>query len=113
MLSQVKRARGHLAAVRTLLRSPSAEDVNRCIPLLHEAIACLGASEPTPELARELSALRFEVGVVRRLIERGAEFYQGWAKWMAAAAAGQAAMSYTETGNPAPRAAPGSLSVRG
>ncbi|MSV35106.1 MAG: hypothetical protein EXQ47_05840 [Bryobacterales bacterium] len=121
MLTQVKRARGRLAAVRTQVLSSSPEEVEQCIPALEEAIACLRASEPTPDLQaelkpalkKELIALRFELGVIRRLVQRSAEFYQGWAKVLAATAAGYTAMSYTATGDPVPLAAPGSLSVKG
>lgn len=123
MLSQVKRARGHLAAVRAQVLASSPEEVERCIPALHEAIACLREIEPAPDLPTpglptsdlrgELNALRFELGVVQRLIQRGAEFYQGWANTLAATAMGYTAGSYTAGGAPAPLSAPGSLSVKG
>lgn len=113
MLSQVKRARGHLAAVRAQVISSSPEEVERCIPELHDAIACLRAVEPTPELAGELGALQFELGIVKRLVQRGADFYQDWAKVLAATAAGYTAASYTAAGDPAPLSAPGSVSVKG
>lgn len=113
MLAQVKSARGRLAEVRAVLQSPSPEELSRCIPLLDEAIACLEAMDPgqqprKADLAQELGLLRFELGVVRRLIEGGAEFYQGWARILAMAAVG-----YTVTGEPAPLTAPGSVSVEG
>ena len=118
MLSPIQRARGHLAVVRAQVLSSSPENVERCVPVLHEAIACVRAVEPKPELAGELSALHFELGVVSRLAQCGAEFYQGWGKALAATAAGctgagNTALSYSATGDPAPLSAPGSLSVKG
>jgi len=112
-LDQVKSARGHVAEVRAALQFPSPEELSRGIPLLNEAIVCLQTMEPdrdsrNADLARELGALRFELGVLRRLVEGGAEFYRGWARVLAMAAAG-----YTPTGAPAPLAAPGSVSVEG
>ena len=108
MLAEVKSARGHLAAVRAQVLSSSPEEVEQCIPVLHEAIACLRAVEPRADLAKELNALRFEIGVVGRLVERSAAFYHGWAKTLAAAAAG-----YTATGDPAPLRVARSISVEG
>ncbi len=108
MLSQIKRARGHLAAVRAQMLSTSPEEVEQCIPALHEAIACLRAVEPRQELAGELRALHFELGVVSRLAQHGAEFYQNWAQVLASAATG-----YTAAGNAAALTAAGSLSVKG
>jgi len=112
-LARVKSARGHVVAVRAALQSPSPEELGRCIPLLDEAVACLKAMEPVrdtrqTDLVRELDALRFELGVVRRLIEGGNQFYRGWARILAMAAVG-----YTPTGDPAPLPAPGSVSVQG
>jgi hypothetical protein len=110
MLSQVKRARGHLAAVRAQVLSSSPEEVEQCIPELNEAIACLQGMEPGRDasLLAELRGLKFEIGVISRLVARSAEFYQGWAKVLAAVAAG-----YTVTGDPAPLTAPGAISVKG
>jgi hypothetical protein len=112
-LVQIKSARGHVAAVRAALQSPWPEELGRGIPRLNEAIVCLEALEPgrdprKADLAQELSALRFELGVVRRLVAGGAEFYRGWARILAMAAG-----SYTPTGDPAPLTAPGSVSVEG
>jgi hypothetical protein len=99
-----------LAAVRAQVLASSPEEVERCIPVLNEAIACLQGLEPGHDasLLAELRSLMFEIGVVSRLVQRGAEFYQDWAKVLAATAAG-----YTATGDPAPLAAPGALSVKG
>lgn len=127
ILSKLRQARARTAEVRQALESASTpEEVGACVPLLHEAIACLQtlatAANPSPEnaspkrtatpsqpeLAREFAALRFELGVARRLIEGGAEFYQGWARTLAAVLSG-----YTPSGEPAPLTAPGSLSLQG
>ena len=106
-----------MAAVRAALKAPTPEEIGGCLPLLGEAIDCLQAA-PTArhdpelagesELAGELDALRFEVGVLRRLIERGAAFYQGWARVLATTAAG-----YTPAGEPAALTAPGSVCLEG
>ena len=111
MLAQVKIARERVGAVRAALRSATPEEIGGCLPLLDEAIGCLHAV-PTaphdPELAGELDALQFELGVARRLIEGSAEFYRGWAGVLATAAAG-----YTPAGEPAALTAPGSVCLEG
>jgi len=133
ILSKLRQARARTAEVRQALATASTpEEVSGCMPLLHEAIACLQslaavpdpspenpapkhaappsspATPARPELAREFAALRFELGVARRLIEGGAEFYQGWARTLAAVLSG-----YTPSGEPAELTAPGSLSLHG
>ena len=137
ILSKLQQARVRTAEVRQALASASTpEEVGACVPLLHDAIACLqslaAAPDPSPEnpslegaspensspknaatpsqpeLAREFAALRFELGVARRLIEGGAEFYQGWARTLAVVLSG-----YTPSGEPAALTAPGSLSLQG
>ena len=137
ILSQLRQARARTAEVRQALASASTpEEVGACVPLLHDAIACLqslaaapdplpenpslegaspensspqNAAPPSqPELAREFAALRFELGVAQRLIEGGAEFYQGWARTLAVVLSG-----YTPSGEPAALTAPGSLSLQG
>ena len=128
-LGQVRSARRRLAAVRAALQSPSPEELGRAIPLLDEAIACLRALEqagmeqcgmdqsgiappglapPNADLAQELGALQFELGVVRRLLDGGEEFYRGWSRILALAEGG-----YMPTGAPTPLMAPGSVSVKG
>jgi hypothetical protein len=92
--------------------------VEQCIPALHKAITCLRAvkpapDQPVPELRAELNALRFELGVMSRLVLGAAEFNQGWAKALAATAAECAGVGYTAAGDPTPLSAPRSLSVRG
>ena len=132
ILSKLQQARVRTAEVRQALASASTpEEVGACVPLLHEAITCLRAIAPVadsspenmspenaapknaatpsqPELAREFAALCFELGVARRLIEGGAEFYQGWARTLAVVLSG-----YTPSGEPAALTAPGSLSLQG
>jgi hypothetical protein len=121
-LGEIRSARARLGEVLRALSSSSAphvvtpEEIGGCAPLLEEAIACLRAmpapQNPSlrngPELAREFEGLRFELGVVRRLIEGGAEFYRGWARILATAAAG-----YTPSGEPAALTASGSVSLEG
>ena len=108
MPDEIRAVRRRLAEVRFLLISPSPDEVNRCVPLLEEAITRMQAIQPAPERTGELRALRFELGVVGRVAAGGAEFYHEWARMLAAAAAG-----YTAAGEPAPLTAAGSLSVRG
>jgi hypothetical protein len=115
MLAQVQRTRARVGEIRATLRSPTAEEIGGCVPLLEEAIACLRAVEAAAddrerwgEAALEMAGLQFELGVVGRLIEGGAAFYQGWARVLATAAAG-----YTPAGEPAALNAPGSVSVQG
>lgn len=117
MLAQIKIARGRVAAVRAALENPTPEDVAGCLPLLEDAIGCLGAmpvapgefhAAREPGLAGELDALRFDLGVMQRLVEGGAEFYRNWARALATVAGG-----YTPSGEPAALTAPGSVSVEG
>ncbi len=111
MLAQAKMARERVAVVRGALKTSNLEEIAGCLPLLEEAIGCLHqmpAAPPDAELRSELEALRFDVGVVRRLAEGGAEFYRNWARVLATTAAG-----YTPAGEPAALAARGSISVEG
>ena len=124
MLSQVKCARGRLAAVRTQVLSSSPAEVEQCIPALQDAIACLQGLKPGHDasllrnsrhnarwrdrflfpfgprhaavpLLTELRGLQFEIGVVSRLAKRSEAFYEGWAQVLAAMAAGYTASTYT------------------
>jgi hypothetical protein len=110
---KVQQARRRVAQVRRALGSQEPGELNACVPVLNEVIGCLGEMQAwgekllrrDPGLARELEALRFDSGVVRRMIEGGSRFYQGWARMLAIAAAG-----YTPSGEPAALTAPGSVS---
>lgn len=120
ILAKLRQARARMAEVRQALSSASTpEEIGACLPLLEEAIACLRAIAPVPappnalklsgpELAGEIAAVRFESGIVRRVLEGGAQFYQGWARILAGAVAG-----YMPTGEPAALTAPGSVSIEG
>ena len=124
-LSRLREARARLGEARLALASASTpEEIGRCAPLLEETILLLQAIPSLPggpnravegkaveddaELAREFAALQFELGVVRRLIEGGMNFYQGWARILAAVLVG-----YTPSGEPAALTAQGSVSLEG
>ena len=124
-LSKLRQARARLSDVRRVLAGASTpQEIGGCAPLLEEAIlalqaipsrpaGCLAggpdhADETAAELAREFAALQFELGVVRRLIDGGADFYQGWARVLAAVLSG-----YTPSGEPAALPAQGSVSLEG
>jgi hypothetical protein len=119
-LSKLREARARLGEVRRVLSSASTpEEIGDCAPLLEEAILALQAIpsllggpnhavENEAELAREFAALQFELGVVRRLIEGGMNFYQGWARVLAAVLTG-----YTPSGEPAALTARGSVLLEG
>jgi hypothetical protein len=111
MLAEVEIARARVAEVRAALRSPTAEEIDACLPLLDDAIVRLQsvpAAPDDPEFAGEVEALKFELSVVRRMIDGGAAFYQGWANVLATTVAG-----YTPEGEPAVLTAPGSVCVQG
>ncbi len=119
-LRKLQQARARLSDVQRVLAAASTPgEIGGCAPLLEEAILALQAipflpNEPDhaveyeAELAREFAALQFELGVVRRLIEGGADFYQGWARALAAVLTG-----YTPSGEPAALTAQGSVSLEG
>ncbi len=116
MLSRVRSARGHLSALRSALLSPTPDAIVECLPGLADAAQCLGAVERElrepgvrhPELSRELQALRNDLGLLHRLLEHGAVFYQGWANLLGTATSG-----YMLSGEAAPVTAFGSISIRG
>jgi hypothetical protein len=124
-LSKLRQARARLSDVQRVLAAASTpKEIGGCAPLLEEAILALQAIPSLPggpnhaveseavetgaELAREFAELQFELGVVRRLIEGGADFYQGWARVLAAVLTG-----YTPSGEPAALTAQGSVSLEG
>ena len=116
MLSSLRRAREHVAALRGALVSPSPEEIERFLPALVEAAACLGSvqheietsSTGVPELREELHALKSELALVQRLIEHGATFYQGWARLLGSATGG-----YTPSGESAPLTGARTISAQG
>ncbi|HML18476.1 MAG TPA: hypothetical protein VK419_15710 [Bryobacteraceae bacterium] len=115
MLRKVSSARRQIANLRAVLASPGPEEIEACLPALAEAAACLASVEqdlkssaPPAEMAWELKQLQAELKMAAKLIANGAAFYQGWAKLLASAASG-----YTPSGDAAPLAAAGSVSVQG
>lgn len=115
MRSNLNLARTRIEQLRSALRSPSPEEIERCLPGLVEAAACLGLIQQQlgceafePELGRELKALKNDLNLVGRLIEHGAAFYLGWAKLLGSATSG-----YTPSGEAAPISAAGTMSIRG
>jgi hypothetical protein len=110
VLERVQDARRLVAAVRQALQSASAEEAGRCASLLEQAITSLaGVRDGSREGVRaELDALKVELGILSQVAERGAEFYQGWAR-----ALGTAALGYQPTGEAAQLEAPGSVSLQG
>jgi hypothetical protein len=124
---EARQAREHAAALKSHLIAPSAEQVWQAVPELEAAIACLarvanrgseeaGLGKPEPAdanrqqaaAARELQALRFELGVIARTASGAAEFYRNWAQILAASASG-----YQPTGEPASLQPRGTISVEG
>ncbi|HUA82538.1 MAG TPA: hypothetical protein VMB85_01670 [Bryobacteraceae bacterium] len=115
MTSNLKTARNHVASLRQALLTPSPEEIERCLPGLAEAAACLGrieqslrAAPPQPELAGELKALQRDLKMVARMIEHSANFYRGWASLLGAAAGG-----YTHSGRAAELPVAATLAVQG
>ena len=115
MTSDLKTARNHVASLRQALLSPSPEEIERCLPGLAEAAACLGQIEqslhttpPEPQLAGELKALQRDLKMVARMIEHSANFYRGWASLLGAAAGG-----YTQRGRAAELPVAATIAVRG
>jgi hypothetical protein len=99
-----------MRGVREALSAASTpEEIGACLQPLEAVIICLRAirsAGQAPPLAGELEELRFEMGVVGRLIVGGGAFYQGWGRTLAAAENG-----YTPSGDPPALQAPGSVSL--
>jgi hypothetical protein len=99
-----------MRSVREALSAASTpEEIGACLEPLDDVITCLRAIRPVgqePPLAGELEALRFELGVIGRLIAGGMLFYQGWGRILATAEAG-----YTPSGDPPALNPPGSVSL--
>jgi hypothetical protein len=137
-LATIHDVRASVAALRAALKKPSPDQLLACLPALSEAAERLSAieaellrngrtttpggssgdqpdSEPAStwradsvEIARALKSLKSDLRAAVNLIEHGAAFYRGWARLLGAAASG-----YTPSGEAAPLAAPGSVSVAG
>lgn len=115
MRSKVNGARREVARLREALLSPSPAEIESCLPALTEAAGCLASLEhdlqssiATPEMEQELQQLKSELKMAAKLIANGAAFYHGWAKLLASAALG-----YTPSGDAAPLAAAGTVSLKG
>lgn len=95
------------------MSSPTPEAIEECLPGLAEAAECLRRTESGEGagdggILFELHALRRELAGAKKLIERGAAFYQGWANVLGAASAG-----YTPSGEAAAIPAAQKISIRG
>jgi hypothetical protein len=117
VLARIQSTRRRLDALRIALLSPSPEEIVSCLPALEDAVSSLqlakellGHRNPPlqPEMRAGLQALKSDLQIARRLIERGAALHQGWAQLLAAAAGG-----YVATGAPAPLTAAGTVSLEG
>jgi hypothetical protein len=119
---QIRRARRHVAALRSALLSPaqSPGELMDCAPGLSKAAGHLSAIEhrlrAQPAVSkvvsidhvRELKSLQTDLRAVQKLIEHGAAFHRGWARLLGVAAAG-----YTSSGEAAPLRARGSVAMKG
>jgi hypothetical protein len=118
MLNKVRSARAQIAALRTALIGPSPDPIVQCMSGLAEAAQNLGSVEhelrsaggqpDDPDLRAEVKALKDDLRLVKGLIERGAALFQGWASLLGAATGG-----YCPSGEAAPLAATGCISVHG
>jgi hypothetical protein len=116
MRSNLNIARNHVQTLRRALLSPSHEEIERCLPLLADAVGCISAiqrdlasqSNQDAELRRDLKSLRQELNAVNKLIEHGAAFWRGWARLLGSATSG-----YTPSGEARPVAVAGTISLRG
>jgi hypothetical protein len=110
----LQNARDRVAKMRSVLLTPTPEAIEECLPGLAEAADLLGrvqqdlAAGGRRDILVELHALRRELGALAKLIGHGAEFYRGWANLLGAATAG-----YTPTGEAAPVAPSGRISIQG
>ena len=97
------------AAREAIAAASTPEEIGACLQPLEDVITCLSAirsAEQAPPLAGGVEALRFELGVIGRLIAGGMAFYQDWGRILAAAEAG-----YTSSGDPPALTVPGSVSL--
>lgn len=116
MQASVDEARRHLDRLRVALATPSPRDIEEVLPELGKAVASmkeleakLGRGEAIDRgMAPDLLALSREIGIVRRLTDRGLELCNGWAVLLATAAGG-----YVASGKPAPLHPASSLEIEG
>jgi hypothetical protein len=115
MRSSVETIREHIEALRLALLAPSPEGIEQCLPALAGAAESLisiqrelNAGRRDPELGRELKALEKDLAAVDKLIERGAAFWNQWARLLGSITGG-----YTPSGEARPVAAAGTISLRG
>lgn len=120
MRSNINAVRNHVAALRLALLSCSPGEIERSLPGLVEAAGYLSqvehelrsqpdrGTERHPGLREDILALRHDLGMVGRLLQNGAAFYQGWARVLGAASGG-----YTPTGAAEPVQTPSAISMEG
>jgi hypothetical protein len=101
--------------MRSALLNPTPEAIEECLPGLAEAADLLGgvqqdlaAGAERHNIFMDTQALRQELAELNRLIARGADFYRGWAGMLGTATGG-----YIATGEAAPVAPYGKISIRG
>ncbi len=105
MQASVDEARRHLNRLRIALASPSPRDIEDALPELTQAVISLQELERevargksmNSSMALDLMELSREIGIVKRLTDRGLELCNGWAVLLATAAGG-----YVASGKPAP-----------
>jgi hypothetical protein len=116
MLASVETVRWRVRDLRAALLAPSRDPIEKSLAGLVEAAGLLAAVEREirsnvpagSEIRRELLALKRDLGSTSRLIEHGARFYRGLAGLLSSATLG-----YTPSGEAAPLAASGSISIEG
>jgi hypothetical protein len=118
MLNKVRNVRAQIAVLRAALLGPLPDPIFQCLSGLAEAARSLGSVEhelrttsgrnENPELSAEVKALKDDLRLVKGLIERGAAFFHGWASLLGAATDG-----YRPSGEAAPLAASGCISMQG
>jgi hypothetical protein len=118
-LSKLRSIRKQVGELRAALLASSlegsAEEIDARLAGLQEAATALGFLQSLPQVEtlepgsrRELETLARELSSIGRLIERGREFLDGWARLLASNA-----LCYRPDGEPISPAAPASISVRG
>jgi hypothetical protein len=121
MIARLASARRHVDALRSALLSPAPDELERSLPALAEAVACLRSAEQELRsgltsggdgeiraVAVEANSLRESLAVVRRVVAGSAAFYDGWLRMLGAAAGG-----YTRAGAPAALTPTATVSVKG
>jgi hypothetical protein len=116
MRARVDDTRRHLNRLRVALATPSPRGIEEALPDLAQAVASMKELERELErgekmnssMALELIALSREIGIVRRLTDRGLELCNGWAVLLATAAGG-----YVASGKPAPLRPASTLRIEG